>query len=64
MSTTVITLLKILLHGDAHIDEIVKYTNLDVNSIERKILILNDYLEANGISKVKKINNIYILENN
>ncbi|MGL5089316.1 MAG: hypothetical protein ACRC6Z_07730 [Cetobacterium sp.] len=64
MSTTVITLLKILLHGDTHIDEIIKYTNLDVNSIERKILILNDYLEANCVSKVKKINNIYILENN
>ncbi|MGL5000657.1 MAG: hypothetical protein ACRC6J_02915, partial [Cetobacterium sp.] len=62
MSNTAIKLLKILLHGDIHIDEIVKYIELDVNSIERNISVLNGYLKEKGLSYVKKINNIYSLE--
>ncbi|MGL4641701.1 MAG: hypothetical protein ACRCVB_01320 [Cetobacterium sp.] len=63
MSTTAITLLKILLHGDMHIDEIGKYINLDTNTIERNMQTLNEYLKANDMNVVKKINNIYSLEN-
>ncbi|MGL5356118.1 MAG: hypothetical protein ACRC0F_00340 [Cetobacterium sp.] len=64
MSNTTIILLKILLHGEIHIDEIVKYIKLDVNSIERNISILDEYLKEKGMSRVIKNNNRYSLENN
>lgn len=63
MSNKAIALLKVLLHGDIHLDEITKYVDLDANSIERNINILNEYLREKGIKPVKKINNIYSLEN-
>ncbi|MGL5701666.1 MAG: hypothetical protein ACRCW5_00635, partial [Cetobacterium sp.] len=63
MSTAAITLLKILLHGDMHVDEIGKYINLDTNAIERNMQTLNEYLKANNMNVVKKVNNIYSLEN-
>ncbi len=63
MSTAAITLLKILLHGDMHVDEIRKYINLDINSIERNINTLNEYLNEKGLDGVKKNNNIYSLKN-
>ncbi|MGL4868583.1 MAG: hypothetical protein ACRC4S_08080, partial [Cetobacterium sp.] len=63
MSTSAITLLKVLLHGDMHIDELGKYMKLDANSIERNVTILNRYLREKGMKTVKKMNNIYSLEN-
>ncbi|WP_432204610.1 hypothetical protein ACQ9ZF_07110 [Cetobacterium somerae] len=63
MSNKAITLLKVLLHGDINIDEIFKYVNLDINSIERNVGVLNEYLEEKGIDPIKKINNIYSLQN-
>lgn len=63
MSNKAIALLKVLLHGDIHLEEITKYVDLDINSIERNISILNEYLCEKGIKPIKKINNIYSLEN-
>lgn len=63
MSNKAIALLKVLLHGDIHLEEITKYVDLDINSIERNISILNEYLREKGIKPIKKINNIYSLEN-
>lgn len=62
MSNTIITLLKIVLHGDIHIDEIAKYINLDSNSIDRNIHLLNDYLKEKGLKQVVRHHNIYSLE--
>ena len=42
MSNKAIALLKVLLHGDIHLDEITKYVDLDINSIERNINVTND----------------------
>lgn len=63
MSNKAIALLKVLLHGDIHLDEITKYVDLDINSIERNINVLNEYLREKGIKPIRKINNIYSLEN-
>lgn len=63
MSNKAIALLKVLLHGDIHLDEITKYVDLDINSIERNINILNEYLHEKGIKPIKKVNNMYSLEN-
>lgn len=63
MSNKAIALLKVLLHGDIHLDEITKYVNLDINSIERNINVLNEYLHEKGIKPIRKVNNIYSLEN-
>lgn len=63
MSNKAIALLKVLLHGNIHLDEITKYVDLDINSIERNINVLNEYLLEKGIKPIKKINNIYSLEN-
>ncbi|MGL5279754.1 MAG: hypothetical protein ACRC8M_11875 [Cetobacterium sp.] len=63
MSNKAIALLKVLLHGDIHLDEITKYIDLDINSIERNINVLNEYLHEKGIKPIKKVNNIYIFEN-
>lgn len=62
MSNTIITLLKIVLQGDIHIDEIAKYINLDSNSIDRNIHLLNDYLKEKGLKQVVRHHNIYSLE--
>lgn len=59
MSHTLITLLKIVLHGDIHLNEIAKYIDLDVNSIDRNIQILNGYLKEKGIGEIERSNNIY-----
>lgn len=63
MSNKAIALLKVLLHGDIHLDEITKYVDLDINSIERNINVLNEYLHEKGIKPIRKVNNIYSLEN-
>ncbi|MGL5780251.1 hypothetical protein [Cetobacterium sp.] len=63
MSNKAIALLKVLLHGDIHLDEITKYVDLDINSIERNINVLNEYLHEKGIKPIKKVNNMYSLEN-
>ncbi|MEG1582578.1 MAG: hypothetical protein RR344_01380 [Cetobacterium sp.] len=63
MSNTMITLLKIVLHGDIHIDEIAKYIDLDVNSIDRNIHILNGYLKEKGIGQIERSNNMYSVKN-
>ncbi|MBC2850854.1 hypothetical protein H5J22_05315 [Cetobacterium sp. 8H] len=63
MSNTMITLLKIVLHGDIHIDEIAKYIDLDVNSIDRNIHILNGYLKEKNIGQIERSNNIYSVKN-
>lgn len=63
MSNKAIALLKVLLHGDIHLDEITKYVDLDINSIERNINVLNEYLHEKGIKSIRKINNVYSLEN-
>lgn len=63
MSNTMITLLKIVLHGDIHIDEIAKYIDLDVNSIDRNIHILNGYLKEKGIGQIERSNNVYSVKN-
>ncbi|MHA4989700.1 BglG family transcription antiterminator [Cetobacterium somerae] len=63
MSNKAIALLKVLLHGDIHLDEITKYVDLDINSIERNISVLNEYLCEKGIKPIKKVNNMYSLEN-
>lgn len=54
MSNKAIALLKVLLHGDIHLEEITKYVDLDINSIERNISILNEYLREKGIKPIKK----------
>lgn len=63
MSNKAIALLKVLLHGDIHLDEITKYVDLDINSIERNINVLNEYLHEKGIKPIRKVNKIYSLEN-
>jgi|GEM_PF-5107715 len=63
MSNRAVDLLKVLLHGDIHLDEITKYVDLDINSIERNISVLNEYLREKGIKPIRKKNNIYSLEN-
>ena len=63
MSNKAIALLKVLLHGDIQLDEITKYVDLDINSIERNINVLNEYLKERGINPIKKINNTYSLQN-
>ena len=63
MSNKAIALLKVLLHGDIQLDEITKYVDLDINSIERNINVLNEYLKERGIDPIKKINNVYSLQN-
>ena len=62
MSNTIITLLKIVLQGDIHIEEIAKYINLDLNSIDRHIHLLNEYLKEKGLRQVIRHHNIYSLE--
>ncbi|MCQ8212247.1 hypothetical protein NON08_06865 [Cetobacterium somerae] len=63
MSNKAIALLKVLLHGDIQLDEITKYVDLDINSIERNINVLNEYLKERGIDPIRKINNSYSLQN-
>nr|WP_307775096.1 hypothetical protein [uncultured Cetobacterium sp.] len=62
MSNTIITLLKIILQGDIRVDEISKYIQLDQNSIDRNIHILNEYLKERGLNQIKRQHNIYSLE--
>lgn len=61
MKNTAITLIKILLCGKIYVDEISKYVNLDINSIEKYLQLLNKYLIENGNSRIKKLNNSYEL---
>lgn len=63
MSGKAITLLKVLLHGSISVEEITKYIDIDLTSIERNILILNEYLKEKGMNIITKSNNIYTLEN-
>lgn len=63
MSNKAIALLKVLLHGDIQIDEITKYVDLDINSIERNVNVLNEYLKERGLDPIRKINNAYSLQN-
>ena len=63
MSNKAIALLKVLLHGDIQLDEITKYVDLDITSIERNINVLNEYLKEREIEPIKKINNTYSLKN-
>lgn len=62
MSNTIGTLLKILVHGEIHIEEIAKYIKLDLNSIDRNIHNLNDYLKEKGMNQVKRKKNIYYFD--
>lgn len=59
MSNTLITILRILLHGEIKVEELGKYISLDYNSIDRNIKLLNEYLLEKNISPIKRYNNRY-----
>ncbi|MGL5050477.1 MAG: helix-turn-helix domain-containing protein, partial [Fusobacteriaceae bacterium] len=62
MTNTAKILLKILLHGDLHEDDLEKYFDLDSNSVKKNLKILNDILITEKLGCIQKHNNIYTLQ--
>ncbi|MGL4868513.1 MAG: hypothetical protein ACRC4S_07730 [Cetobacterium sp.] len=62
MTNTAKTLLKILLHGDLHEDDLEKYLNLDSASIKRNLQILKDTLTSKELGSLKKIDKFYTIK--
>ncbi|MGL5126317.1 MAG: helix-turn-helix domain-containing protein [Fusobacteriaceae bacterium] len=62
MTNTAKILLKILLHGDLHEDDLEKYFDLDSNSVKKNLKILNDILITEKLGYIQKHNNIYTLQ--
>ncbi|MGL5965460.1 MAG: hypothetical protein ACRCZ2_13850 [Fusobacteriaceae bacterium] len=61
MTNTAKTLLKMLLHGDLHEDDLDKYLNLDSVSIKRNLKLLNDTLISKKLGSLKKIDKYYTI---
>ncbi|MGL4768981.1 MAG: hypothetical protein ACRCW6_01975 [Mycoplasmoidaceae bacterium] len=62
MTNTAKILLKILLNGDLHQNDLERYFDLDLNSIKKNLKILNNYLISHKLGVIKKNKNIYTLE--
>ncbi|MGL4865688.1 HTH domain-containing protein [Cetobacterium sp.] len=62
MTNTAKILLKILLNGDLHENDLEKYLDLDLNSIKKNLKILDNYLITHKLGSIKKYKNVYILE--
>ncbi|MGL4864674.1 MAG: hypothetical protein ACRC3I_12110 [Cetobacterium sp.] len=62
MTNTAKILLKILLNGDLHQNDLEKYLDLDLNSIKKNLKILDNYLFSHKLGTIKKYKNVYILE--
>ncbi|MGL4977639.1 MAG: hypothetical protein ACRC5G_06445 [Cetobacterium sp.] len=63
MTNTAKILLKILLHGDLHEDDLEKYFSLDSASIKRNLQILNDTLILKNLGYITKFENYYTIMN-
>ncbi|MGL5638951.1 MAG: hypothetical protein ACRCW7_06365, partial [Cetobacterium sp.] len=61
MTNTAKILLKILLNGDLHQNDLERYFDLDLNSIKKNLKILNNYLISHKLGVIKKNKNIYTL---
>ncbi|MGL5596064.1 MAG: HTH domain-containing protein [Cetobacterium sp.] len=62
MTNTAKILLKILLNGNLHQNDLERYLDLDLNSIKKNLKILDNYLLSNRLGTIKRYKDIYTLE--